>query len=687
MNRCQCLNHDGSKCKRFASEEPDSDSRYCWQHQQCQSPLIEPEEAMDVDVFDPYKLSPQVKKVEQPKQKLELKKVEQPKPKLVPEIKKVEQPKPKLELKKVEQPKPKLVPKIEKVEQPKPKLAPQVKKVEQPKPKLAPQVKKVEQPKPKLVLQVKKVEKPEPKLPIDPYGALPTPPKFKFGADWDKPMPVQIVRKPIFRPAIKSKVEKPEPKLPVDPYGALPTPPKFKFGADRDQPMPVEIVRKPIFRPAIKSRVEKQKPMVSPNLPIYAQEPIKVKPEEKVKAVVAKTILAPMVSPNLPIYAQEPIKVPPEEKVKAVVAKTILAPIKKPIPVKVLKMDLYLSPTTQLSGGSPESIIKSTNNTINKYLVTQNYSSVYEFDPNFNTKQLNGSTYLGKGGLTAVFEVKKIKSPYPWIPDRKLIVRMVDASTNLDDYINKWHQDRQILPNNVPEIYHYGGIFKGNVMIAVYSMVKKYGDESEIRKLDFNNKKKLLQKLLQCLKTLQSKDYTYRDLKFANIGYEPDHQGNVDQFIVLDHDEVTILNINGPFFDQLIGQGCDWYCAGTFPPYYVIRDFQTNNLNWRSRLDKLSVLGLAEIIINLFYGNSGLTIVNKYIYTAYSLGDPYILLAKLFESPNQYGNLINDIVKMTPINGYTGDNNDQLIKKLIVSLLHQRYDQIPTFDMLLDAVS
>jgi serine/threonine protein kinase len=352
--------------------------------------------------------------------------------------------------------------------------------------------------------------------------------------------------------------------------------------------------------------------------------------------------------------------------------------------MKPQKIDLHLVAKYEASGGDPEIIIKQTNNSVNQYLVSDNNNYIFVFDNTFNTKILNGSRYLGKGLSTAVFALKKLKSPNDSIPIDNLILRMIDPQNDLDRYLEKWEEDISILPNNIPKIYLYGLIFKGKMIIAKYTLVKKYGDESKINQLNFNNKKKFLQKLLEALKILQLKNYTYRDLKIENIGYEPDDKGDVNQFIVLDYDDTTILDTNGPFFNG----GCPWSCAAPYPPYYIIIDYNEKKSDYRSRLDKLPVFGLATIIIQLFYGPKAMNIIYAKHITPVrqKYGHPYKSFPKLYEEKSRFDALITGINDLIPFQGLKDDKDDKFIKEnLIIPLLSHNYEDIPTFSQLLES--
>ena len=356
---------------------------------------------------------------------------------------------------------------------------------------------------------------------------------------------------------------------------------------------------------------------------------------------------------------------------------------------EVKKINLYLAQTVEMIGGDVDELIEKVSNDFNRYLKSEDNSYIFEFDDVLNKKELGPSTYLGKGGVTAVFAMKRIKSFDESIPKEGLILRLVEnePDNDLTEYLEKWKEDMKILPNNIPEIYLYGRLYKDKLLVGLYSLVKKYEDADTITQLNMPNRRQLLLKLLETLAFLESKGYTYRDLKLPNIGYEKDDEGNVSQFIVLDHDVRTILSLSDPFFNRFKKAGCKWMCAGTYPPYYVIEDYLNKNPNWRDRLDKLSVIGLVTIIVKLFYGGEGYSkFIAKNFYPLYTEpdGSPYSGLKGLYNEPSKLKKLIQDLNSLAPLEGHPNDANDWFIKrKLLIPLLKRNYEDIPNFSELL----
>lgn len=362
-------------------------------------------------------------------------------------------------------------------------------------------------------------------------------------------------------------------------------------------------------------------------------------------------------------------------------------------PPQPIEINLYLSPTALLldksamSGGDPMDLIRMTENNKNKYLVSKDNSYSFMFNAKNNIKKISGteSQYLGAGALTAVFALTKIYSPDDSIPMDNLILRMVDLREDLDEYLVKYEEDSQILPENLPKIYLYGNIYKEGQAQSRYMIVKKYNDESVIQKLDANSKILLASKLLRVLKKLQQCGYLYRDLKLSNIGYDTNDKGDVATFIVLDHDEKTILRPDSSFFDEFVGAYCNWYCAGTYPPYYLIDDAIKGKKDWKQRLDKLAVGGLAHTLIELFYGREGSRdIYGKFVYPFYQTGDTgdiYNGFKKLYTKP-QFDQMMAAIDSLDPVGSIIKVDDAFLKNQIIKPVLRGAYNEIPTFDQL-----
>ena len=61
------------------------------------------------------------------------------------------------------------------------------------------------------------------------------------------------------------------------------------------------------------------------------------------------------------------------------------------------------------------------------------------------------------------------------------------------------------------------------------------------------------------------------------------------------------MSVSNDFFNQFTNSGClGKYCSGTLIPYFIMKDYLTLNKKWLDKMDKLYVVGLAEIIIFLF---------------------------------------------------------------------------------------
>ena len=190
---------------------------------------------------------------------------------------------------------------------------------------------------------------------------------------------------------------------------------------------------------------------------------------------------------TLPIKKQSPPKqpslIPKQSQTKD---QSSLIPQQSPIPnnyVPPKKLNFFLVKDINLSGGGNwdlKEIIQNMDTTKMKYIKTDDNQYIFEFD-----KKL-----IGFGVFTAVFRLTNIKSPdlsisdlsIPdlSIPKQDLILRAVNAG--IDGYINKWNEDIEILPLNIPMVYLYGRIYTKKAkpkdiysfdkLISNYSIVK-----------------------------------------------------------------------------------------------------------------------------------------------------------------------------------------------------------------------
>jgi len=291
------------------------------------------------------------------------------------------------------------------------------------------------------------------------------------------------------------------------------------------------------------------------------------------------------------------------------------------IPRKTLQITNSVMP----GGGYPEEAIEWINlndsniNTFKLNTMDNNYK--FKFSPD-NKNIYNGAKYLGKGALTAVYKIR-LESQTPingyTIPDKykdELILRIYDnndipVDTDYDTYkgkgdveiggedilndsqsefINLWTEHKQKFSENIIDIFMYGEILLDNFYLGYYTITRTYGDHKKIAKFPLIDKIKYLKKLLEFLMKLRHNGYTYRDLKFPNIGF--DKVGDEYNFIVLDYDTVTIMTKDQ--IEELKQKESITYTVGTYTPLYIYdqgKDFEA---------DLMYVGGLLYTIKDLF---------------------------------------------------------------------------------------
>lgn len=362
-----------------------------------------------------------------------------------------------------------------------------------------------------------------------------------------------------------------------------------------------------------------------------------------------------------------------------------------------LKINLYLSDTNPFDpiptsrGGDPSDIIVNINNEKYKYLqglyinreTSRRTRILFEFNDVSNTnKDINGSSYLGKGGLTAVFGVNSLTPGIiPGLPDRNLVIRIVDSFTSddMDAWIEKYKSNKALFDENIIQIYMYGEIHsptKG--FVGFYMMTRYYYDWTYIQSLDYTNTIKYYIEMLDFLIKLKSQGYFYRDLKSTNIGLDIKDSRYI--FIVLDYDDITLINDSDKFFENFKVSGCfSKYCAGTFIPYFIIKDYLTLNSNWLTKFDKVYVVGLAEITIKLFFTP------DTNLIKAYSmLNEPskhsscihYYQFIDLFDSKEKYDQLEYSLISMSSKFMEIGEIKKASIIYIILNLLNKNYSLI-----------
>ena len=270
----------------------------------------------------------------------------------------------------------------------------------------------------------------------------------------------------------------------------------------------------------------------------------------------------------------------------------------------------------------PRSIIKTLDN---------NY--IFKFNDTNNQHEY-GSKYLGKGALTAVYGISlieqkpenKFKIPLKYKDD--LILRIYENTEDeldikpdididgIDVYndaqtkiINMWTTHKRLFPINIIDLFLYGAITLNGEYVGYYTITRKYFTDKKIKILDIKDKLTYLKNMYTFFKDLDENNYTYRDIKMANVGTDDELN-----FIVLDYDQYTILNEDE--INNLKTEYTIRFTVGTYPPIYIIE--QGSDFNY-----KLTYLGgLLDILLKIFdenlKGNSDydefIGIIDEYLY-------------------------------------------------------------------------
>lgn len=357
-----------------------------------------------------------------------------------------------------------------------------------------------------------------------------------------------------------------------------------------------------------------------------------------------------------------------------------------------IKVNLMLSTTLpginpDASGGGSSDIINNIKNKTYKYLITKprsEHTVVLGFDDNLNIVNENPySNFMDIKNKTVYFGVKYYRefNTSLNLPQVDLVLRCFDNLNDdgLKNFIQKWKNDKRNFNNNIINIFLYGNIYNGERYVSSFILTKKYNDYSDILRFDMDETIFFYSRLIEFLNELKGLNMIYRDLKFSNIGYEKLPEGQI-QFIVLEYDNLTLLNLNDEFFNGFKLTGCNnKYCGGTLIPYYVIHDYFYSNPDWLSRLDKLYCLGLFEITMCLFFKDeknfhelykllSGISSLKSSLY--------YHHLITIFDDIDKYlkiqNNVYDLVCKFVQINPIL----DKFLHDLMINLIVKPYEII-----------
>lgn len=211
--------------------------------------------------------------------------------------------------------------------------------------------------------------------------------------------------------------------------------------------------------------------------------------------------------------------------------------------------------------------------------------------------------YYASGNHQAVFIIKDLNTNENYVFkirdmsmfDKNQLKRFLEISKN------KYLKDIEYVKANIPILYYYGRIFKdGDTKNCIYNITKIY--QTNFNVLDFNQKYIFFKKLLEALIHLQKYGFYLKDLKLENLGYDSGLNP-----IFIDYDLKTISNIET---DTILGE--------TFFPFYIMNEMSQKDwkvirhLEDKNKQNKISVIGLCDVIFNLFYKEKNLIL--RFIY-------------------------------------------------------------------------
>jgi hypothetical protein len=297
----------------------------------------------------------------------------------------------------------------------------------------------------------------------------------------------------------------------------------------------------------------------------------------------------------------------------------------------VPRKNLNISTPAVIVGGSyPTDVIDMINlNNLNiKTYKIRSMTDDYIFK--FSEKNLSEtprkSRYLGKGALTAVYKIElesqNVANRY-LIPDKykqNLILRIYENlnepeitthiqsaikpdieignkdtyGDNQTQFINMWMDHKNKFPENIIDLFMYGDIRLNRDYIGYYTITRTYLNDKEIDNFTIKQKLNYLKNMFQFLEKIRDLGYTYRDMKYINIGADKINEDEYN-FIILDYDSDTILTL-AQVEDLKIAQSIT-YTVGTYPVFYIYEQRDKFNPTY------MYLSGLLDIIVKIFNTN------------------------------------------------------------------------------------
>lgn len=359
-----------------------------------------------------------------------------------------------------------------------------------------------------------------------------------------------------------------------------------------------------------------------------------------------------------------------------------------------LKLNLKINnnENTNITGGNPKKILSSIDNINNNFVISihndENHKITFKFDDNLNTKIYKNSKFLGNGGITAVYGLRCSNEctdkKFLHLQDKELILRIQNGHNFcFDEFIENWKKHKKLFGENIIDIFFYGNMLNtDDEYIGKYIITRKYYNYDDIYSLSFDNTLKYFNSMCDFIKKLNSSNYFYRDLKFANIGMDINKINNKIIFIVLDYDDITLLEKNDLFLMKKENKYCDKYCSGTFMPYYMMHNYTNKNNKWKNELDKMHVYGLLDVIISLFYDDDDnhYNIIKQIYLENNDSADETKYEKFMLNFNSSLLKIKTTINNLTPKFNKMSFNTDVIIKMILLNLLSKKYEQIYSID-------
>jgi hypothetical protein len=182
--------------------------------------------------------------------------------------------------------------------------------------------------------------------------------------------------------------------------------------------------------------------------------------------------------------------------------------------------------------------------------------------------------------------------------NKTIVLKLLDTDKPIDDFIEKWSNNKELFGDSIPDIHMCGGLYKDKVFICNYYITDSHFNYLALLKLDYVYVIDYIVRMMLFLVKCKENNIVFRNFKFSSLGYK--FIKEKIEFYIGDYDNLTLIPITEKYFSDY-SDGCDSMCAGTLVPYFIIKDFFEINRDWIKKLDKLYSVGLGETLIFLLY--------------------------------------------------------------------------------------